>query len=50
MVLNGAQHDDDANNLMSKVVGPSLHPEQCALLRENLTRFYGAHPRIDPGL
>mgnify|MGYP001552371548 CR=1 FL=1 len=50
MVLNGAQHDDDANNLMSKVAGPTLRPEQCALLRENLTRISGAHPLIDPGL
>lgn len=49
MLLDGAQHDDDANNLMSKIAGPTLRPAQCALLRENLTRLYGVHPLVDPG-
>jgi hypothetical protein len=50
MLLNGAQHDDDPSNLMSKVSGPKLRAEQCALLRANLSRLYGAHPLVDPGL
>lgn len=50
MVLNGAQHDDDPKNLMSKVSGPELRAAQCELLRANLARLYGARPLVDPGM
>jgi hypothetical protein len=49
MLLDTGTHDSDPDNLMHDLRGPSLRPEQCARMRENVHRLFGPAPLLDPG-
>ncbi|MBM4361071.1 MAG: hypothetical protein FJ104_00200 [Deltaproteobacteria bacterium] len=49
MALDVNHHEEDTDNLMSRMLGRELTAEQCERMRQRIALLYGDAPLADPG-